>query len=256
VEIEVALFVPPDPSTELPSITEIVTQVVSILPTSMPRPTPIPCVLPDSMCFFERDIRGNTRWYLTLFLLALLGGFAWLNRSRVPEVAASVRSTVVGVVEQVSRATRRLIKSVPKAYLIVLEGDNNSAGKRLEIYGDTPIGRSRQDGAELLFHQEEGENSLVSRLHCTIIDEEDHFLLRDEESTNGTYLNGAPLKPMMLEELEDGDEIELGRVERGGVRLLFHVAEDSRRRAEVRDTNPTRQTRDTHDSQQPMEDRF
>jgi pSer/pThr/pTyr-binding forkhead associated (FHA) protein len=92
-------------------------------------------------------------------------------------------------------------------------------GHRYEVYGDTPIGRSRQN-AELLF-QAELETSPISRLHCTITDEEDHFMIRDEDSANGTYLNGERLTPVVPYRLKDGDLIELARVERGGVRLRF-----------------------------------
>ncbi|HUM71160.1 MAG TPA: FHA domain-containing protein, partial [Chloroflexota bacterium] len=112
----------------------------------------------------------------------------------------------------------------PRAYLTVLEGDV-SVGKKLEIYGTTTIGRAKQD-AELLFQQHD-DTSPISRRHCTIIDEEDHFMIRDEDSANGTFLNGVRLESMAPRELQDGDEIELARVERGGVKLQFDSAAPS-----------------------------
>jgi pSer/pThr/pTyr-binding forkhead associated (FHA) protein len=119
----------------------------------------------------------------------------------------------------VDRLTKRYVRqSEVKAYLIVLEGDS-SVGKHLEVFGTTTIGRSRAD-SEMIF-QRYDENSAISRRHCTILDEEDHFEIRDEDSANGTYLNGVRLPPMEARELFDGDEIELARVERGGVRLQF-----------------------------------
>jgi pSer/pThr/pTyr-binding forkhead associated (FHA) protein len=139
----------------------------------------------------------------------------------------------------------------------VIAGDV-SVGKTLEIYGDTPIGRSRQN-AELLF-QYDNENSPLSRLHCTILDEEDHFKIRDEDSANGTYLNGVRLKPLVPEDLEDGDEIELARVERGGVHLQFLVAryDENDDNGFTRSTQPTRRPAANGDDAPPAmeEDRF
>ena len=108
-----------------------------------------------------------------------------------------------------------------RAYLTLLSGDVD-VGRRLAIYGDTPIGRSRQN-AELLF-QQEIEVSPISRLHCTITDEEDHFPIRDEDSATGTYLTGERLNPIVPYLLNDGDRIELAQVLRGTAILPFTVA--------------------------------
>ena len=93
-----------------------------------------------------------------------------------------------------------------------------STGK-IDIYGTTPIGRSKKY-ADLVFHAGE-ENSPVSNLHCTILDEEDMFYIRDEQSTWGTFLNHNKLSPLEKYQLHDGDEIDLAPVERGGVKLKF-----------------------------------
>ncbi|MCA9985993.1 MAG: FHA domain-containing protein [Anaerolineales bacterium] len=147
--------------------------------------------------------------------------FAWLNRGKVIEAGGQVGGAVTNFVE---RVTGRRVQAAAKAYLVVLEGDTN-VGRSLEVYGDTPLGRSKQY-AQLLF-QKNDEDSPISRLHCTLLDEEDHFSLRDEDSANGTYLNGLRLEPLVEELLHDGDEIELAQIERGGVKLLFQMAEKS-----------------------------
>ena len=59
----------------------------------------------------------------------------------------------------------------------------------------------------------------------------------------------------MPEELEDGDEIEIGQVERGGVKLLFQLTEESGS-SEIRVTRATRQSRITNYTHQSEEDRF
>lgn len=154
---------------------------------------------------------------ISIVLLAVAMIAVVLTRNRGPVLA--VRQTINN---QIERITKRIEKqSNPRAYLTVLEGDV-SVGKKLEIYGTTTIGRAKQD-SELLFQQHD-DTSPISRRHCTIIDDEDHFMIRDEDSANGTFLNGVRLESMQPRELQDGDEIELARVERGGVKLQFESA--------------------------------
>jgi Mg-chelatase subunit ChlD len=193
---------------------------------------------PEWLCSnVERPIRRNWIAFLAIAISVTFSGVVWVNRDKAP--VQRVRDTVMRGVDSLTK--RYLGPSEAKAYLIVLEGDVN-IGKSLEIFGDTPIGRSKQN-AELLFQQHD-DTSPLSRLHCTIVDEEDHFLIRDEDSANGTYLNGRKLTPLETEELHEGDEIELARVERGGVRLLFQLARPDD--GEV--TEPFRVTRQTRSS--------
>lgn len=56
------------------------------------------------------------------------------------------------------------------------------------------------------------EDASVSRLHARIIKEQDVFYLEDLNSTNGTFKNGLQLQPYEKRELEEGDEVKLGRV--------------------------------------------
>jgi ABC transport system ATP-binding/permease protein len=53
--------------------------------------------------------------------------------------------------------------------------------------------------------------ALVSRVHCRLTASNDGQLeLRDLESTNGTYVNGARVGAMTL---ASGDRVQVGRVE-------------------------------------------
>ena len=64
------------------------------------------------------------------------------------------------------------------------------------------IGRSRESDIFL-------EDLAVSRLHTTINhDGAGHYLLRDEGSANGTYVNSERVSERVLEE---GDEIQVGQ---------------------------------------------
>lgn len=122
---------------------------------------------------------------------------------------------------------------VARAYLVPLEGFDEPPSKSFEIYGTTAIGRSRRH-ADLLFHIGE-EDSPISRLHTTLLDEDDHFSIRDEDSSNGTFVNNEKLTSLQPIMLHDGDIIDIAPLERGGIRLLFQLARMDGEEREVED---------------------
>ena len=61
-------------------------------------------------------------------------------------------------------------------------------------------------------------NSAVSRIHADILREDETFYIRDNGSTNGTYINGVRIPPQELIEIFDGDEIRLANE-----RFEFHL---------------------------------
>ena len=52
-------------------------------------------------------------------------------------------------------------------------------------------------------------DSEVSGLHCTLLYRSEKFLLKDEFSTNGTFVNGDEIDTQI--ELSDGDKITVGK---------------------------------------------
>lgn len=56
------------------------------------------------------------------------------------------------------------------------------------------------------------ENMSVSRLHARITEENGKYYIEDLNSTNGTFKNGLRLQPYEKREMEEGDEIQVGRV--------------------------------------------
>jgi len=147
-----------------------------------------------------------------------LGVYLVLNRSRV---LPAIQQAGENIVDFVERVTGRRTAMVARACLIPLEGFDRLPSKPYEIYGTTAIGRSRRH-ADLLFHIGD-EDSAISRLHCTILDEDDHFAIRDEDSTNGTLVNDEKLSPLESLMLQDGDVIDIAPLERGGLRFLFQL---------------------------------
>lgn len=55
-------------------------------------------------------------------------------------------------------------------------------------------------------------DATVSRQHATLIFRNGTLSIRDESSTNGTYLNGVRLEPNTEHPLQPGDKLQLGRV--------------------------------------------
>jgi pSer/pThr/pTyr-binding forkhead associated (FHA) protein len=63
------------------------------------------------------------------------------------------------------------------------------------------------------------KDKLTSRRHATVHYENDHYVLRDEHSANGTFVNGQQLEEMVPHVLEDGDHVGIGEHE-----LVFYTA--------------------------------
>ncbi len=110
---------------------------------------------------------------------------------------------------------------VAKASLLVLAGHSGTSKMEFGIHGTTTIGRS-VDYAQLVL-QSDRENSPISRLHCTLLEHDGRFEIRDEASPNGTYVNGIRLVKAELRPLKDGDTVEIAQVQHGGVKLKFQL---------------------------------
>lgn len=185
----------------------------------------------EALCPVERLARVNVVGIVSI----IVSIFAiWYVTQSNSKVAVNVRQTAKDVY---ARVTSRYQRAEAKAYLVVKEGDPNLMGQSIEIYGDTPIGRSREV-SEVIFQQND-PNSPISRLHCSILDHENHFKIQDEDSANGTFLNGARMRPLVEEDLRDGDVIELGQIARGGVKIEFKIADEYGSEDDLRQTQAT-----------------
>lgn len=65
-----------------------------------------------------------------------------------------------------------------------------------------------------------GVSGGVSRQHARMVFAQNVWTIEDLDSTNGTYLNGAPLRPFEPQPLHDGDQVKLGQMV-----LTFHLGE-------------------------------
>jgi pSer/pThr/pTyr-binding forkhead associated (FHA) protein len=115
------------------------------------------------------------------------------------------------------------------AYLLVLTGREDLIGQNIPLYNEiTTIGRDPQLTDIQLYHPH--ELSSISGQHCTIQVDHGLFLIIDNNSANGTFVNGAALMPDMPHQLQDGDEIVLGDKAQRGAQLRFEVSQRARNR--------------------------
>ncbi|MBM4423803.1 MAG: FHA domain-containing protein [Chloroflexi bacterium] len=107
------------------------------------------------------------------------------------------------------------------ATLTVLEGPKGVIGEEFNITKNITILGRNPKSAHIVFYP--GEESSVSRVHCTIQLDNNSFIITDNNSSSGTRINGEWLKPNDPVQLRDGDEVILGDLAKLGVKLRFNL---------------------------------
>jgi len=151
-------------------------------------------------------------------VVLVLGVLLWKKKEAVAAVGHDIGVRATNVVK---RFTNRLQSMEPKAKLVAKRGfPEDAVRKEFDIFGETKIGRSREF-ANLIF-----ENDNISRLHCVLHEDlNGGWSIEDQDSANGTFVNGERLTPFNRVPLSDGDLIELAPVEYGGFEFAFVVLE-------------------------------
>lgn len=90
-----------------------------------------------------------------------------------------------------------------------------------------PVSFGRQMGSGSLkshvdLSRYDAANWGVSRVHMLLSHKNEHFYVEDQDSVNGTYLNGDSIKPKTPIMLKNADEIRLGQL-----RMYIYFLEDS-----------------------------
>ncbi len=75
--------------------------------------------------------------------------------------------------------------------------------KKIQLVAKITIGREQDNNIVI-------ENKLASRHHCIIQKIRDAYFLKDENSTNGTFLNGRRIPSDKYVKLNPGDKITVG----------------------------------------------
>jgi hypothetical protein len=153
-------------------------------------------------CYREEAISGLA---VVIALVALILVIILLRRP--PRVVSSMVNKVKEMTEPFFLERDQVRGSQPaKAILEVLEGDD-SHREPIEIVGEnTRLGRDEALAQIVL------DDRSVSRLHARITEEEPgHFVLYDEGSTSGSYVNYEPVG-IKGQWLQHDDVVNLGRV--------------------------------------------
>ena len=105
------------------------------------------------------------------------------------------------------------------ATLTVMEGPSGVVGESYPLVKPiTVIGRNPAR-CDIVFYP--NQDSSMSRIHCTIQQNGKFYQLTDNNSSNGTRVNGTVINPNEPVQLRDNDEIVLGDLAKLGVKLRF-----------------------------------
>jgi pSer/pThr/pTyr-binding forkhead associated (FHA) protein len=93
-----------------------------------------------------------------------------------------------------------------------IEDDPERIG--IKLLSPATLGRAGgdDDSIDLDLNPYEAATKGVSRRHAVLERARDTVMLIDQDSTNGTYLNGQRLKPFERRVVRDGDEIRLANL--------------------------------------------
>jgi hypothetical protein len=98
--------------------------------------------------------------------------------------------------------------------LCISQGDQM---RELEVPVTRPVRLGRMDPLQDIYPEIDLTEDMaldygVSREHACIFRRSEHVVVEDLGSTNGTLLNGERLAPFLPHHLEDGDQLQLGKL--------------------------------------------
>ena len=104
--------------------------------------------------------------------------------------------TTIATTSPIGQHLEKVAEGAPVSYLMFNQ-------KRISLVAKMTIGRSPECSIVI-------DNKLASRQHATIQKIRDAYFLKDEKSTNGTFLNGHRIPPDKYVKLNPGDKITIG----------------------------------------------
>jgi len=150
--------------------------------------------------------------------------------------------TVRGNVNPPAAPVQPQAPQIDKPARLVVRVDNSSDSKEYPLEKFiTSLGRIPESDIAL-----PSEENLTSRLHATIQYENGTYMIRDENSSNGTFINGQRLEKMAPQVLQDGDHIAIGEYE-----LIFYApTEENIEDSETIIIPPAARNRDPYETMQ------
>jgi FHA domain len=141
---------------------------------------------------------------LKIGFLVLLYLFIWLVvRSATRQVVAAPQESMV--ISARDAATLRAQHTAPSVRLVVRASPVLPVGTQVEISGPTRVGRGAE--CELIL---DGDTTVSSR-HARLDSRSDGLWVEDSGSTNGTFVNDAPVTAARL--LHPGDVVRFGQTD-------------------------------------------
>ena len=107
-----------------------------------------------------------------------------------------MEDVTIATTSSVGKHLERIAEGTPVSYLVFNK-------KKINLVAKMTIGRSFDNTIVI-------DNKLASRQHATIQKIRDAYFLKDENSTNGTFLNGQRIPPDKWVKLNPGDKITVG----------------------------------------------
>ncbi|MGC9400517.1 MAG: FHA domain-containing protein [Anaerolineae bacterium] len=164
----------------------------------------------EELTLIETIIQWVTEnWWLLLILAALVIGLIVLLIMLIRTKGQIARTAVKRTTGAIRGMTQRLTAGGPgggapaRGKLVIIKGAN--VGREFKLSAPiAKVGRDPQFSDFALYDQ------YVSNPHFAVIMEQDRFFVQDENSTNGTKLNGTPLQPMQRYPLQQDAVIEAG----------------------------------------------
>ncbi len=135
------------------------------------------------------------------------------NTSLEPPALPADNSASSSAAAPVAQAT---LDKVENPALLILRTDNGDVLQEYRL--EKPeISIGRAPNSDILL----SKDKLTSRRHATITYENSNYVLRDERSANGTFVNGQQLEELTPRPLQDGDHVGIGEHE-----LIFQAYKD------------------------------
>ena len=106
--------------------------------------------------------------------------------------------TVIGGDEVSTNSKRRL-----RGWLVSFDVEDFGVDFRIKE-GKNSIGQNSINDITI-------NDDMVSNVHALLLCRNDKFVIRDEMSSNGTFINGDEISPSQPVDLQDGDELKFGK---------------------------------------------
>ena len=156
-------------------------------------------------------IRSTIRMSCIAFSILLFAVFLilFLKKGKIKEYSEKTEEKEVNTIPKIDIGTAETIffDSFENEECLKLQWKERGRNKQF-ILKDLPctVGKMKEETNLCI------SDISISRIHCRFVEQENRICIMDLNSTNGTFLNGLPVKNGEVLEIEKNDEILIGKV--------------------------------------------